>query len=253
MSTIRVGLACMRCEKGDVAANLAATGVLLADAQSHGADVLCLPEASLTGYVDPVRYPSVAVSMDGPEVARLVESTRGTSVALVAGLVEANGTGKPLLTQLIARDGRVVAVYRKRTIPPEEAHLYTPGAAPVVFDLPQGRCGLAICADINDPAVFRDCARLGARLIFECAAPGLDGEQATRDWHSGFEWWRGECQTKLAAYGRELGVSIAVATQAGRTRDEDFPGGAYVFAPDGACVASTEDWDEGVLWAEIEL
>ena len=43
--------------------------------------------------------------------------------------------------------------------------------------------------------------------------------------------------TKLGRYARDDGVHIAVATQAGRTVDEDFPGGGYLFAPDGACIA----------------
>jgi predicted amidohydrolase len=38
-----------------------------------------------------------------------------------------------------------------------------------------------------------------------------------------------------------------------RTSDEDFPGGGYVFGPTGACLLSTEDWSEGVLYAEILL
>jgi hypothetical protein len=64
-------------------------------------------------------------------------------------------------------------------------------------------------------------------VVFEVAAPGLYGEQATRDWRSGYEWWRGECHEYLSAYARDYGLWIAVATQAGRTVDEDFPGGEY--------------------------
>jgi predicted amidohydrolase len=253
MGSLRIGLACMRCEKWGIEANLAATRDLLADAGHHEADMLCLPEASLTGYVDPERYPGLALRVDGPEVAQLVALTAGSPVSLIAGLVEANDSGLPLLTQIVAREGQLAAVYRKRTIPAEEAHLYAPGDSPTVLDLPQARIGLAICADIEDRAVFADCTRLGAQVVFECAAPGLYGDQATRDWSVGYQWWRGECHTKLATFARELCVTIAVATQAGRTRDEDFPGGAFVFAPDGTCVASTKDWSEGVLYAEIAL
>ncbi len=83
-------------------------------------------------------------------------------------------------------------------------------------------------------------------MVFEVAAPGLYGEQATRDWRSGYEWWRGECQQYLAAYARDYGLWIAVATQAGRTVDEDFPGGGFLYRPDGECVYETADWSEGV-------
>jgi predicted amidohydrolase len=134
----------------------------------------------------------------------------------------------------------------------EEAAWFAPGQDPVpVFAHPATTFGVAICADIDSPAVFAESSRQGARLVFEAAAPGLYGSQAERDWRAGFEWWRGECMSKLGRYARDNGVHIAVATQAGRTVDEDFPGGGYLFAPDGACVAATPDWSEGVLYATI--
>ena len=65
----------------------------------------------------------------------------------------------------------------------------------------------------------------------ELAAPGLYGDQATRD----------------------HGLWIAVATQAGRTIDEDFPGGGYLFAPDGTRVYATEHWSPGVVYLDLDL
>lgn len=89
--------------------------------------------------------------------------------------------------------------------------------------------------------------------MFELAAPGLYGDQATRNWRSGFEWWRDKCQEHLSEYARDTGMWIAVATQAGRTVDEDFPGGGYVFAPDGRRLYATPDWSPGASYVEIGL
>jgi len=254
MPELRIALAQMRCEKGDAAANLDTLAGSLRAAARAGAEIAAFPEASITGYVDPERYPEALVRLDGPEVARFAALTRETPVTAIAGIVEDNPHGPPYLTQIVARGGAVVCSYRKRTIPEEEAHLFTPGPpAPAVFRHAGLTCGLAVCADIEDQAVFADCARLGARIVFECAAPGLYGERATRDWRSGFEWWRGECFTKLGRYARGQGIWIAVATQAGRTRDEDFPGGGYLFAPDGRCLQQTSDWSEGVLYVTVPL
>src|SRR5260221_9541252 len=174
-------------------------------------------------------------------------------VTALAGIVEANPAGLPLLTQLVAANGTLLGVYRKRTIPDEEAHLFAPAGLPAVFSHAGITFGVTICADIDTPAVFADCASLGARLVFECAAPGLYGEQATRDWQAGYTWWRGECEEKLGRSAREHGIFIAVATQAGRTCDEDFPGGGYLFGPDGALLDATPDWREGVLYADLPL
>lgn len=268
MAVLTLALIQMRCEKGAIDANLAAMEAYLHAARERGAEIVCFPEGSITGYVTATTHPDALVAVDGPEVARFVALTRETHLTALAGIVERNPAGLPFNTQIVARDGHVLAVYRKLTIPDEDAHLYAPGiAAPPVWHHPPRhaslasagaeavgiRCGIAICADISNPAVFAQCAAQGARLIFEAAAPGLYGDQATRDWRAGYAWWREECHTKLSAYAREHGITIAVATQAGRTSDEDFPGGGYVCGPDGACVAESGDWSEGALYATVEI
>ncbi len=96
-------------------------------------------------------------------------------------------------------------------------------------------------------------AQARAEIVFELAAPGLYGEQATRDWQSGYRWWEEECRTLLGAYARTYGLWIPVATQAGRTIDEDFPGGGFLFAPDGTRVYATENWLPGVVYLDIDL
>lgn len=254
MPSLRLGLIQMRCEKGDLAGNLAATARYLDEGRERGADVMAFPEASLTGYVDPTRDPDAVIALDHPAIAAFLSLTRrAPAMTVLAGVIEVNPAGLPFITQLVARDGALSGVYRKRTIPDEEAHLFTPFQAPGVFCHDALRFGVAICADIDCADLFAEHAQAGARVIFECAAPGLYGEQATRDWRAGYEWWRGECMEKLGRYARANAVSIAVATQAGRTRDEDFPGGGYLFAPDGRCLAQTPDWREGALWVEVEI
>lgn len=122
-----------------------------------------------------------------------------------------------------------------------------------IFVHPKAKTAVAVCADIDNPLVFAEAAGKGAHIVFLAAAPGLYGAQETRDWRAGYDWWRSECHTKLSKYARRNGIYIAAATQTGRTRDEDFPGGGYVFGPDGSCLAETIDWSEGVLYADIPL
>ncbi len=250
---LNIALVQMRCEKGAIDENLAAIEGSLHEAISQEVDIICFPEMSITGYIDPTRQPEAILRLDGPEVARFVAMTAGTSITALAGLVEANPSGKPFITQVVARDGKPLNYYRKKTIIDEEEAWFAPGPAVTVFAHPKAICGLSICADIENPGVFAENAQQGARVIFEAAAPGLYGEQATRNWQSGFDWWRGECHTKLGQYAREHHVTIAVATQAGRTIDEDFPGGGYVFGPDGSCLYETPDWSEGILYATLSL
>ncbi|HEY7123310.1 MAG TPA: carbon-nitrogen hydrolase family protein [Ktedonobacterales bacterium] len=253
MAELNIGMVQMCCEKGALEENLAAIKSHLKDAARQNIDIICFPEGSITGYVDPARYPEAVLSLESPAVARFVEMTSEYPITALAGIIEANPAGKPFITQIVAEQGTLQGFYRKRVIPDDEAHLFAPGSDAAVFSHPKVTFGLAICADIDAQAVFADCARNGAQLVFEAAAPGLYGEQATRDWQAGYDWWRGGCMTKLARYAREEHIYIAVATQAGRTRDEDFPGGGYLFGPDGCCLAESTDWSEGVLSVQVAL
>jgi predicted amidohydrolase len=250
---INIGLIQMYCEKGAVAANLAQIESYLAEAGRLGVDILAFPEMSLTGYNDPAKYPGAVLRLDGPEVARVCATTRGYPLTLLVGLIEANPSGKPYITHIAVRDGRLLGSYRKRHIIDDEAKWFTPGGVVPVFRHGDLCFGIAICADISNEQVFADCARQGAQVVFEVAAPGLYGEQATRNWQTGFAWWEGECQKYLSQYAQRYGIWVAVATQAGRTVDEDFPGGGYVFAPNGRRLYATPDWRPGAAYLALDL
>ncbi len=249
---MQIGLAQMVCEKGAIRANLAQMAALYAEAVRRNVDILGCPEMNLTGYIDPGKWPAAVLRLDGPEVAEAVALTRGSPTTLLFGLVEANSAGgKPFITQAVARDGALLGFYRKRTVIDEEAEWFTPGGPAPVFTHDSVTFGVAICADISNRGVYAELAAQGAQIVFELAAPGLYGAQETRDWQAGFAWWEGLCRENLGAYARDFGLWIAVATQAGRTVDEDFPGGAYLFAPGGARVFASPDGAPGVVWLTV--
>jgi predicted amidohydrolase len=250
---LQLALIQMRCEKGVIRQNLDTIGLHLAEAAARAVDVLALPEMCLTGYADPTRYAHAVLRLDGPQVAELLRLTQPYDVTLLAGLIEHNPAGKPFITHIVARRGELLGVYRKITIKDDEVHWFSPGADVPVFSAAGHTFGIAICADIDNPAVFAQCRQQGAEIVFEVAAPGLYGEQAGRNWASGYRWWEGKCQAQLGAYARANGLWIAVATQAGRTADEDFPGGGYLFAPSGERMAATADWSPGALYVTIDF
>ena len=253
MKTIKLGLVQMRCEKGAIEENLASTRAYLEAGMRQGVDIMCFPEMSITGYANPYSNPEAVLDVDGPEVARFVDMTNDMHITAIAGIIEGNSQGKPFITQIVAQAGKVLGAYRKQTIAEDEVNWFAPGSTAAVFQHPKVCFGISICADIDTPELFAEQARLGAQIVFEAAAPGLYGSQATRNWLSGYQWWQNNCLQKLGRYAQENGIPIAVATQAGRTIDEDFPGGGYVFGPDGVCLACTSDWSEGVLYVELPI
>lgn len=247
---LKIGLVQMVCEKAAIEQNLQAIQDYTRQALAQNVDFLCFPEMSITGYINPQKDLDAILTLDSPVVGRFVEMSRDHTMTLLAGIVENNPLpgGKPFITQLVARQGHLLGFYRKITIDSDEAPFFDPGPEKITaFPVGSSNFGVSICADINNPSLFREYARLGAGFILEAAAPGLYGSQAERNWESGYNWWKGECETRLGRYARENSVYIAVATQAGRTRDEDFPGGGYLFGPDGTLMAATADWSPGML------
>lgn len=251
---MRVALVQMASQKGEIATNLTEHARQIEAAQARGVDLILFPEMSITGYIDPSRWPEAVLRVDGPEINQFVALTSASDITAVAGLVEHNSNGHPFITQIAAQAGEIVSIYRKRQIVDEEADWFAPGPPePAIFAVDSVTVGLAACADIDNPAVYRDCARAGAQIILHASAPGLYGDQATRDWQSSFNWWRDECITKDTAHARDNAVFVAAATAAGRTIDEDFPGGGYLFGPDGTLLAATPDWIEQTLDVTIAL
>src|SRR5206468_383115 len=177
MKTIKIGLVQMHCEKGAIDDNLASIHTYLQAGMSQSVDIMCFPEMSITGYVDPIRCSEAVLHLNGPEVARFVKMTKEIPITAIVGLVEVNPQGKPFVTQIIAHAGKLLGVYRKKTIPDDEAAWFAAGSTIAVFQHPKVVFGVTICADIDNPELFTESARLGARIVFECAAPGLYGSQ----------------------------------------------------------------------------
>jgi predicted amidohydrolase len=249
---LKIALVQMTCEKGDITRNVRRTIEFSAQAADAGADIVCFPEASMTGYIDPPGgHPEAVVFWDDARLTPLYQWSRPNQITIVAGIVERNPDGLPYLSQGIIRQGKLEGVYHKSYIAPDEVSLFSAGNELCLFSHRDDKIGLSVCADIESEDLFRRYSEAGARIVLHSSAPGLYGDQATRNWQSGYDWWRGDCQSKLGKYAHTYGLTIAAATQSGRTVDEDFPGGGYLFDPSGALVAETDDWSEGILIADI--
>jgi predicted amidohydrolase len=85
---VRVLLGAIRCEKGNVEANLASHRRVLAGAASAGCDLAVLPEMSLTGSVDPAASPERLLPLDDPAVGRLARMSEETGVGVCFGVAE---------------------------------------------------------------------------------------------------------------------------------------------------------------------
>jgi predicted amidohydrolase len=157
----------------------------------------------------------------------------------------------PHITQVVAADGNVLGIQRKRHLG-EGEEAFTPGNGAAVLSWAGVRFGVAICAEAGYDQPFDDAAAGGARLVLFPAAPGLHGRRTDEaSWRAGLDWWRGCGLADAKRHARRLGLWIALAGQAGSTVDEDFPGLAALVRPDGTVGSQLPDWRAGTLRVDM--
>jgi predicted amidohydrolase len=251
MGRMRVLLAAVNAPKGDVAGNLERHVAVLEQARAEGCDVAVFPEFSLTGSVDPVRHPERALPIDAEPVRALVAATWRAGVAAVFGIAERAGAAFHI-TQVYAHDGRVGGAYRKRHLGEDEL-AYRTVADGAVLELGAARFGVTLCAEGGVDFPWTEVAAAGGSVVFFCAAPGLYGRCTDEtDWRAGHAWWVGCGLGDALRHARRLRVWVAMATQAGSTEDEDFPGLAALVSPSGE-VARLPDWRPGLLAVDVPV
>jgi predicted amidohydrolase len=249
---MRVLLAAMNAAKGQVDTNLQRHVEVLEQARSAGCDLAVFPEFSLTGSVDPTRHAERTLRIDAEPVQALIAETRRIDVATVFGIAERAGRAFHI-TQLYAHGGRLGGRYRKRHLGKDEEG-YQPGSERGVFQLGSARFGITICAEGGVDSPWADAAEDEASVVLFCAAPGLHGRRTDEaGWRDGHGWWVERGLSDAVRHARSLGVWVAMATQAGSTEDEDFPGLAALVAPDGEVAARLPDWRPGTLIVDIPI
>lgn len=249
---MRALLTAYHAPKDDLAGNLRRHIALLELAHSRGCDLAAFPEFSLTGSVDPARHPERAVEAGAAPVRELVAATHRTGVAALFGIAERDGDGH-YISQLYAHGGRLAGIYRKRHLGEDET-AYRTGTADGVFRLGAARFGVAICAESGVDLPWAAAAAAGAQVVFFCAAPGLYGRRTDQAaWRAGHAWWEGHGLAEASAHAKRHRLWVAVATQAGSTSDEDFPGLAALVTPDGDVAHRLPDWRPGELVVDIPV
>lgn len=161
----------------DVAANLTAAGVLLAQARAAGARVAVLPENfSFLGLKSSDKRAIAEIDGDGPVQRFLSTQARELSLWIVGGttplLIEPGGRVAAACL-VYSDDGRRAGRYDKMHLfdvdLPGRAESYresadsAPGARPVLVPTPAGLLGLSVCYDMRFPELYRQLSAAGAQ------------------------------------------------------------------------------------------
>jgi predicted amidohydrolase len=245
---MRALLAAITCHKGEIGTNLATHLVALDEARRTRCDVAIFPELSLTGSVDALRRPSRRSRSTIRRWASVVDTTRHADYTAVFGIAERRGD------ELFTRNSSPRRRDRRRpqeAAPRRRRQRIRDGDRHACRTSRGARRARRVCRVDGRPTWDAAAAR-GADVIAMCSAPGLSGRRGTSaEWRAGLEWWESAGLADACRNARRLGVWVAMATQAGSTADEDFPGIAALVAPDGRVVDRLPDWLPGTLVVAI--
>lgn len=163
----------------DPTENCAVVSDMIAEAASHGADIVMTPE--VTNCVSTSRQHQTAVfrtQTDDPTLATLRDVSRKQGVWLLIGSLglQNDGTDPRFVNRsfLISDRGDIVATYDKmhmfdvdvsETESYRESSGYAPGNRAVIADSGVGRIGMTVCYDLRFPYLYRHLAKSGAQIL----------------------------------------------------------------------------------------
>ncbi len=234
---------------GAVKRNLEMHREWIAKATAGGAKLVVFPELSLTGYYLKDLAADVACGGDDPLLAPIAQASLG--IDIVAGFVERSKDAKLHIAQGYWSGGALKHVHRKVYLPTygifDDGRYFGPGDAFRTFDTVVGAAGIAICEDIWHLSVPYLYAVGGANVIFSpSASPGRGVAEG------GDLGTSASCRLMDQFYAQYLTVYIVFANRVGHEDGVGFWGGSEVVAPDGTVVARAKDFEEELLFAEID-
>ncbi len=240
---MRVALAQSDLVLGDVEENTRRSREALRRARSEGADLLVLPELTLTGYSLGRVSDDVSLSPDDPEIMQLAEEADG--LACVVGFAEAGRVHTYNSAAYLER-GVVRHVHRKLYLPTygvwEERKHFTPGDAMRSFDTDIGRVAVLICSDAWQPALAVLAVQDGARVLIVPANSTSRRPEIEAEWRDVNRF-----------YARMLETYVVFVNRVGAEGDLSFWGGSHVYDPWGELVAEAPAGEEAFVTVELDL
>ncbi len=235
MKAMKIALGQMRAVQGEPQANLEKMESMIRQASGEGADLVCFPELSYTGYfVNQERLFEIAEPEDGLFVRRIRELAAEYGIWVIAGYAQREEKNIYNACILADRKGNLAGSVRKVYLWKSEKKRFAKGASFPVFDTEFGKMAVLICYDMEFPEPPRIAALKGAEVIFCPAAWSVPAEN------------RWDLDLRASALYNLLytaGVNFS---------DELCCGRSGAAGPDGSFIAQAAGQEETIVYAELE-
>ncbi len=240
-------LAQIKPKLGCVANNLTLIEEQITKARDAGADLIVFPELALSGYFLKDLVPEVALRTDSPEILRLIELSRGISIAI--GFVEETDDYNFYNSALYLEDGAICHLHRKVYLPTyglfDEQRYLARGESFRAFDTRFGRFGIVICEDMWHLSASYILAMDGATTLIclsSSPARGIEGDSPG----SASAW-----QKLVSTTAMFLNCRVLYSNRVGFEDGVNFWGGSEYVAPSGESIVRAALLEEDFVTVRV--
>jgi predicted amidohydrolase len=229
---------------GDLPRNLAEIRRGVEEARTAGARLALFPELALTGYQLQDAVAAVALRADSERLGEV--AALSSEIALVLGFVEEGPHGGFFNAALVAVEGGVAAIHRKRHLPTyglfDEGRFFLPGDRPTTFELEGWRLGVLVCEETWHPETVHDLVTGGAEALLVLANGPGRGVQGGARWQTQDAW-----SELVRYYARTYAVPVLLANRTGVEEGLFFGGCSAIVEPSGRVAAEAPLFEPAVL------
>ncbi|MPZ92864.1 MAG: NAD+ synthase [Actinobacteria bacterium] len=241
---IRAALGQLNFTVGDIDGNAARSISAIRESTERGAQVLVLPELTLTGYPPEDLVLKSGFVQANHRALEDVASHTG-DLLTVLGFVDTDG-GHLYNAAAICHSGEVKAIYRKQLLPNygvfDERRYFEPGDRHTLIDTGRGVIGVCVCEDIwspTGPAIAQ--ADAGAQVVLNInASPFHKGKVDER-------------AMMLGERARRSSASVVYVNLVGGQDELVFDGGSLVIDPNGLLTTRLAQFEERLEIVDVPL
>lgn len=238
MKDVVLSLAQMRSVVGDVRGNFERMKSLTESVLGIS-DIICFPEACLTGYEagDPEPF---CIDLEDASISGVSELSKECGMNIVFGFMERRRPHLHMTQSISDRNGNI-HVYRKTHLGRKERKKFVPGNEIPVFKLPEAAVGIQLCWESHFPDISTKMRKDGADVILiPYASPSTPRDRR--------EIWMKHLPAR--AYDNSVFVG-AVNAVGDNNRGVTFGGGIMVFDPKGNVLAEHFSRGDSVVTVEL--
>ena len=247
---MRITLAQLDSQLGDIDANVALAHEAVATAVGESTDVIVFPELFLPGYSVGEVDADLSMRPDDPRIEKLGRAAGSAGLAI--GFMESGPPGPHTYNSTAYYEaGRLVHVHRKLYLPAyapfEERNHFTAGPRLRAFDAqPDTRMAVLCCNDAWQPQLAFLATQDGAQILL---VPAASSQSSFPDRYDSHEYWHDITRF----YGRMFQLFVIFVNRVGVEGRFQFWGGSHVVDPWGNDVAEATQGDQQVLTVDIDL